>query len=188
VTGSKEVRADPFAAQAEARNVRLVRGPWNGAYLDELTIFPNGANDDVVDASSGAFAKLGSAPRKLQMRVYNFGAGRHAGLRIVACSTEELASLAVEGRGLLVSIRDPGKREAMPANCLDPPLGSACLAFADLDPEAGECGQCWDRPYGFAFPNCPWCICPSVSIHAFASCGKSSKIAGMLRLNIFSGR
>src|SRR5262249_51573027 len=34
VTGSKEVRADPLAAQAEAGNVRLVPGPWNGTYLD----------------------------------------------------------------------------------------------------------------------------------------------------------
>lgn len=58
VTGEKGVRAMPFAAQCEARNVRLVRGAWNGAYLDELCSFPYGAHDDQVDASSGAFAKL----------------------------------------------------------------------------------------------------------------------------------
>jgi predicted phage terminase large subunit-like protein len=58
VTGSKEVRAGPFAAQAEAGNVRLLRGPWNAAYLDELCMFPGGAYTDQVDASSGASNKL----------------------------------------------------------------------------------------------------------------------------------
>lgn len=58
VTGDKASRADPFAAQCEAGNVKLVRGSWNAAYLDELTVFPNGTHDDQVDASSGAFNKL----------------------------------------------------------------------------------------------------------------------------------
>jgi hypothetical protein len=57
-TGSKEVRAEPFASQCEAGNVRLVRGPWNAAYIDELTTFPNGSHDDQVDASSSAFNRL----------------------------------------------------------------------------------------------------------------------------------
>jgi predicted phage terminase large subunit-like protein len=58
VTGEKQVRAMPFAAQCEARNVKLVRGSWNAAYLDELCSFPYGAHDDQVDAAAGAFAKL----------------------------------------------------------------------------------------------------------------------------------
>jgi predicted phage terminase large subunit-like protein len=57
-TGDKAVRADPFAAQCEAGNVRLVRGAWNGDYIEELTGFPNAAHDDQVDASSGAFNRL----------------------------------------------------------------------------------------------------------------------------------
>lgn len=57
VTGSKEVRAEPFAAQAEAGNVRLVRAPWNGAFLDEITAFPNGRYSDQVDGASGACNK-----------------------------------------------------------------------------------------------------------------------------------
>jgi len=57
-TGDKVVRADPFAAQAEAGNVKLVSGEWNKAYLDELTSFPNGKYDDQVDGSSGSFNKL----------------------------------------------------------------------------------------------------------------------------------
>lgn len=62
VTGDKLTRAQPLAAQCEARNVKLVRGDWNAAYLDELTMFPNGRHDDQVDATSGAFAKLAFPP------------------------------------------------------------------------------------------------------------------------------
>jgi predicted phage terminase large subunit-like protein len=58
VTGEKQVRAMPFAAQCEARNVKLVRGSWNNAYLEELASFPYGSHDDMVDGSSGAFSKL----------------------------------------------------------------------------------------------------------------------------------
>ena len=61
VTGSKEVRAEPFAAQCEAGNVILVKGGWNSAWLDEMLVFPNGQHDDQVDATSGAFAALGQA-------------------------------------------------------------------------------------------------------------------------------
>jgi predicted phage terminase large subunit-like protein len=57
-TGDKVTRAQPFAAQAEAGNVVLLRGAWNEAFLDELANFPNGATKDQVDASSGAFGRL----------------------------------------------------------------------------------------------------------------------------------
>jgi predicted phage terminase large subunit-like protein len=58
VTGSKELRAEPMAAQAMAGNVKIVRGPWNAAFLDEITSFPSGMLRDQVDAASGAFNKL----------------------------------------------------------------------------------------------------------------------------------
>lgn len=58
VTGDKVVRAQPFAAQAEAGNVKIVRGEWNASYLDELSAFPAGGHDDQADASSGAFNKI----------------------------------------------------------------------------------------------------------------------------------
>lgn len=64
VTGSKVVRAQPFAAQCEAGNVRLIAGGWNAAYLNELCAFPAGPHDDQVDASSGAFAKLAAVQHK----------------------------------------------------------------------------------------------------------------------------
>lgn len=58
VTGDKVTRAYPFAAQCEAKNVKIVKGDWNPAYLAELTNFPNGKYKDQADASSGAFNKL----------------------------------------------------------------------------------------------------------------------------------
>jgi predicted phage terminase large subunit-like protein len=64
-TGSKEVRAMPFAAQCEAGNVKVLRAAWNAAYLDELTSFLSSTNDDQVDASSGAFNKLATARRPM---------------------------------------------------------------------------------------------------------------------------
>ena len=62
VTGSKEVRAEPFAAQVQGSNVALVAGTWQNDYLDELVSFPNGKYKDQVDASSGAFNRLVSGP------------------------------------------------------------------------------------------------------------------------------
>lgn len=59
-SGSKETRADPFSAQVNAGNVRMVEGDWNKAFLDEMRAFPFGKHDDQVDAASGAFNYLAS--------------------------------------------------------------------------------------------------------------------------------
>lgn len=56
--GSKEIRAEPYAAQVQAGNVDLLEGPWNRAFLAEHEMFPNGRYKDRVDASGGAFIKL----------------------------------------------------------------------------------------------------------------------------------
>jgi predicted phage terminase large subunit-like protein len=58
VTGSKSVRATPAAAQAEAGNVRIVAGPWNEAFLEELCAFPAANHDDQVDAFADALNAL----------------------------------------------------------------------------------------------------------------------------------
>jgi predicted phage terminase large subunit-like protein len=58
VSGSKELRADPFSAQVNAGNVRLVRGAWNRDFMEELRTFPLGHTDDQVDAGSDAFTDL----------------------------------------------------------------------------------------------------------------------------------
>jgi predicted phage terminase large subunit-like protein len=61
VTGSKEVRAHPYAAQVQNGSVSLVAGAWNMDFLDEHEVWPNGKYKDQVDAASGAFNKLASA-------------------------------------------------------------------------------------------------------------------------------
>lgn len=63
VTGSKEVRAEPFAAQVNIGMVCIVQGPWNHEFLQELRHFPVGRYKDQVDAAGGAFAKLVTAKR-----------------------------------------------------------------------------------------------------------------------------
>lgn len=80
---AKVIRAMSFAAQAEAGNVRIVRGAWNSDYLDEITAFPEYTYSDQVDASSGAFNKLatkggdmgvGAEKTKTQVDSSRFGA------------------------------------------------------------------------------------------------------------------
>jgi predicted phage terminase large subunit-like protein len=58
VTGDKATRARPASAQAEAGNVKLLRGPWNDVFLGEICAFPNGAFDDQVDAFADALNEL----------------------------------------------------------------------------------------------------------------------------------
>jgi len=57
-TGSKEVRQDAPAAQAEAGNIYIVRGAWNRAFIDELTSFPLGDFDDQADALARAYHRV----------------------------------------------------------------------------------------------------------------------------------
>lgn len=61
VTTNKAERAEGFAAQARAGNVHLLKADWNAPFLATLSVFPNGAHDDDVDAGSGAFNKLALA-------------------------------------------------------------------------------------------------------------------------------
>lgn len=57
-TGDKAVRAEPYAVQVEAGNVKVVRGDWNQAFIDEHKSFPVGKYKDQIDAAGGAFNKL----------------------------------------------------------------------------------------------------------------------------------
>jgi|TARA_R110002072_G_scaffold86176_9_gene194574 predicted phage terminase large subunit-like protein len=61
-TGDKVTRAEPAAAQAEAGNIKLLKAPWNDAFLEEAAMFPNSAHKDQIDALSGALAVLAAKP------------------------------------------------------------------------------------------------------------------------------
>ncbi len=60
VTGDKEVRAGPWSTACQAGRVRLVRGSWNAAFIEEHVAFPKGKFDDQVDASSWGYVRLNS--------------------------------------------------------------------------------------------------------------------------------
>ena len=62
VSGDKELRAGPFSSQVNAHNVRLLKGPWNKAFIEELRQFPLGKWKDQVDAAADAFAELALTP------------------------------------------------------------------------------------------------------------------------------
>lgn len=57
-TGDKTLRAAPLSSAAEGGRVKLVRGNWNDAFIDEAIAFPKGAHDDQIDAAANAFAAL----------------------------------------------------------------------------------------------------------------------------------
>ena len=59
---AKQVRWDPYVSQVEAKNVHLVRGPWNRKFLEEHEMAPAGKVKDQIDAMAGAYYALILAP------------------------------------------------------------------------------------------------------------------------------
>jgi predicted phage terminase large subunit-like protein len=57
-SGDKVTRAEPLAAQINVGNVVMLRGEWNQALISEMRMFPNGNNDDQIDALSRAFREV----------------------------------------------------------------------------------------------------------------------------------
>jgi predicted phage terminase large subunit-like protein len=68
-SGDKDVRLEPFAAQAEAQNVFLVRGAWNHDWIEEMVAIPNGTYRDQADATAGAFNKAVGTQKREYKRV-----------------------------------------------------------------------------------------------------------------------
>ena len=62
LTKNKLTRAKPVSAQCEARNVKVLRAPWNEEFFSELENFGIGStgHDDIVDVLSGSFNALSS--------------------------------------------------------------------------------------------------------------------------------
>lgn len=62
-SGNKATRANAASAAAERGKIKYVRGCRNiEAFFNEIESFPGGLHDDMVDALSGAFNELFSAP------------------------------------------------------------------------------------------------------------------------------
>jgi predicted phage terminase large subunit-like protein len=63
--GDKVKRAKPFASQAKAGNVKVLKGAWNKQFFKWYHAFPDGKVKDPIDAGSGCFACLVEAqPRR----------------------------------------------------------------------------------------------------------------------------
>jgi predicted phage terminase large subunit-like protein len=83
VTQAKMVRWKPLSAQVQAGNVKLVRGPWNEAFITELCALTDNpkdyGHDDQADAAAGAFNALtSSAPADLKAKAF-VGSRRNRG-------------------------------------------------------------------------------------------------------------
>lgn len=57
-TGSKETRAEPFAAQWQAGNVYVLIADWTDAFLSQYESFPESKFKDMVDAGSNGFNEI----------------------------------------------------------------------------------------------------------------------------------
>ena len=66
-TGDKALRAEPYAVQVEAGNIKVVKGDWNREFIDEHKTFPVGKYKDQIDAAGGAFNKLALSKRKMSV-------------------------------------------------------------------------------------------------------------------------
>jgi predicted phage terminase large subunit-like protein len=62
-SGSKELRAEPFAGHVENGHVSILQDVWTKALIEELRFFPKGRYMDQVDASSSAFNALAPLAR-----------------------------------------------------------------------------------------------------------------------------
>jgi len=116
-TGSKDVRAEPWADCCAAKNVWCVEdGSWDiEGYIEEHCYFmPDtttkrlGGLKDRIDASSGAYNSLVGRGRQKGLQVFTLGSGmRSKGLQIAVASRANLAQLVTEFRALLVFFADP---------------------------------------------------------------------------------
>lgn len=71
--GGKESRANSITPYIEAGNVYIPRDSWVNEFVEECSNFPNGKNDDDVDAMTQAISKLlyygGTVPRPGQIKI-----------------------------------------------------------------------------------------------------------------------
>jgi predicted phage terminase large subunit-like protein len=62
--GDKLTRARSLAVQAEAGNVAILKGSWNGEFLSHMHGQPDLPHDDIMDAAAGSFnCTVGDAPK-----------------------------------------------------------------------------------------------------------------------------
>jgi len=115
-TGSKTVRAMPFAAQLNVGNVLMLKAEWNAALVSEMRMFPNGTFDDQVDACTRAFNHLlGKEPSRIYLDLGEasqtnslFHQAINAGNTCGQCAAFDSASSRCTARGFGVGAGDAG--------------------------------------------------------------------------------
>lgn len=60
--GSKEIKAQPLEPIMEFGRFYIRKAPWNEEFIEEFRSFPNGKNDDIVDATSLIYWFLKTTP------------------------------------------------------------------------------------------------------------------------------
>ena len=65
----KVARANDSSPVVEARRVKLIRGPWNKEFIEQVSTFPNAAHDEYVDCLTMMIGK--DKPRKKGVRMHN---------------------------------------------------------------------------------------------------------------------
>lgn len=159
VTGKKDVRAEPWAAQLASGNVFIVdngesegvgRATWDiNNYVKEHCSFkPDtgrlGRLKDIVDASTGAFNLFAGARRVQAPRVYSF-ANKTKHIQILLANTQELSSLIIDDRRcLLVTIHDPYSDFEQPVHGIRQLLAWKGITFGDYEPKDHQ--ATWDDP------------------------------------------
>lgn len=64
-TGNKELRIRALVPIVERREVEVVRGEWNAAFLDQMDAYPHVKHDDMMDAFAGAHSYLSNPGSRL---------------------------------------------------------------------------------------------------------------------------
>lgn len=160
VTGKKDVRAEPWATQLAAGNVKIVdngesqgqgRADWDiDGYVQEHVNFrpdPSvkrlGGMKDRVDASSGAFNWLASTRGRDApiLKTFTFqDVRRKVGprLRVLVVARDELPLVVTDHPAVVVEFCDPIERpesEVFPAHGITTLVGRHRVRCADVDPE-----------------------------------------------------
>lgn len=170
MTGSKEVRADPAASQANIGRVGMLRAGWNAMLVDELASFPSGRFDDMVDALSTPMSSTLPWSVPLSELVEITSRAEEASQRR-ARQREQLGLIPAQtewGRLRIQAAERERQRDAWPgirskarATQLDVPPSKTCTwpLWADRHPDPPLfCGA----P---SLPGCSWCALHATRVY-----------------------
>jgi predicted phage terminase large subunit-like protein len=147
VSGKKEIRAEPLAAQCAVGTVKLVDdGSWDiRAWVEELIQFPLGRLKDRCDSASGAFNILANTRSAGTVRFLHPGQTAARSLHIAVLTKDELRTEEVaEHTCLIINCVDPGSNLEVPEHRLATVLETIQLQCLDNSP--ADYQDSWKTP------------------------------------------